>query len=200
MPACDRVIAVNTPTTYRWISALSSPWNSQTKTLASTVSDSTPFENTSRSPRFRNCDGMNRSRARIDARRGKSWYAVFAARTRIAAVSAWRIQNGPVRPNTVSPICDSTDRVSATCSFTRTSSIRARSVMPRNMGMLIAPMSASVVAAFLYCGGLERQIGRSRLGALVEASDETEDQRHEHHRHEAVGRQREQRSGLAHTT
>ena len=32
--------------------------------------------------------GMNRSRARIEASRGKSWYAVFAARTRIAAVNA----------------------------------------------------------------------------------------------------------------
>ena len=46
----------------------------------------TPFENTRRSPRLRNWLGMNWSRARIDDRRGKSWNAVFAARTRIPAV------------------------------------------------------------------------------------------------------------------
>ncbi len=46
----------------------------------------TPFEKTSRSPRFMNWRGMKRSRARIDDRRGKSWYAVFAARIRIEAV------------------------------------------------------------------------------------------------------------------
>ena len=50
------------------------------------ASTTMPFEKTSRSPRFMNWLGMNRSRARIDERRGKSWYAVFAARMRIAAV------------------------------------------------------------------------------------------------------------------
>ena len=49
----------------------------------------TPFEKTSRSPRLANWRGMNRSRARIDDRRGKSWYDVFAARIRIAAVKNW---------------------------------------------------------------------------------------------------------------
>ena len=54
--------------------------------IATSDSTRTPFENTSRSPRLRNCEGMNRSRARIDDSRGKSWNAVFAARTRIPAV------------------------------------------------------------------------------------------------------------------
>ena len=54
--------------------------------LANNASPITPFEKTSRSPRFMNWRGMNRSRARIADRRGKSWYAVFAARMRIEAV------------------------------------------------------------------------------------------------------------------
>ena len=37
-----------------------------------------------------NCDGMNRSRARIDERRGKSWNAVLAARIRMPAVKNCR--------------------------------------------------------------------------------------------------------------
>ena len=37
------------------------------------ASTAMPFENTSRSPRLRNCEGMNPSRARIEASRGKSW-------------------------------------------------------------------------------------------------------------------------------
>jgi hypothetical protein len=32
-----------------------------------------PFENTNRSPRFLNCEAMNRSRARIAESLGKSW-------------------------------------------------------------------------------------------------------------------------------
>ena len=48
-----------------------------------------PFENTNRSPRFANCRGKNRSRASKLDSRGKSAKAVFAARTRIAAVAAW---------------------------------------------------------------------------------------------------------------
>ena len=60
--------------------------NTQTAARARPASTATPLENTSRSPRLRNCEGMNRSRARIDASRGKSWYAVFAARIRISAV------------------------------------------------------------------------------------------------------------------
>ena len=47
----------------------------------------TPFEKTRRSPRFSNWRGRKRSRARIEESRGKSWYEVFAARTRIAAVN-----------------------------------------------------------------------------------------------------------------
>jgi hypothetical protein len=48
---------------------------------------STPL-NASLSPWFMNWRGRNRSRANIDASRGKSAYAVLAARTRIAIVPA----------------------------------------------------------------------------------------------------------------
>gem|GEM_PF-4855302 len=48
-----------------------------------------PKEKASRSPRCANCRGMNRSTARIDARRGKPEKLVFAARTRMIAVAAW---------------------------------------------------------------------------------------------------------------
>jgi hypothetical protein len=77
---------------------------------------------------------------------------VFAASTRIPAVKPWSSQNGPERPKIVSPIWDRTDRVPAISSFTRTSSIRARNVIPRNMGMLSTPISARVVAALRACG------------------------------------------------
>ena len=38
----------------------------------------------------------------------KSWYAVFAASTRIAAVATWRIQKPIPPPNVARPICEST--------------------------------------------------------------------------------------------
>ena len=47
-----------------------------------------PFEKTSRSPRFMNCRGTNPSRASSAASRGKPWYDVFAASTRMASVNA----------------------------------------------------------------------------------------------------------------
>ena len=48
-----------------------------------------PFENASRSPRFANWRGMNRSRARNEASRGKSAKLVLAARIRISMVTPW---------------------------------------------------------------------------------------------------------------
>ena len=111
-----------------------------------------PFENTSRSPRLRNCEGMNPSRARIEASRGKSWYAVFAARMRIRAVNVCSTTNMTPSPNTVSPICASTDVDAAMCSSVRTFSSAAKPEIPRNIGMLMAPISSSVVAAFFDCG------------------------------------------------
>jgi hypothetical protein len=48
-----------------------------------------PFENARRSPRFANWRGMNRSRARNDASRGKSAKLVLAAKTRISIVTPW---------------------------------------------------------------------------------------------------------------
>ncbi len=89
MPVCDSVNEVNTPTTYSWISRLRSASNTRIRRPANAPRTMTPFENTRRSPRLANWRGMNRSRARIDERRGKSWYDVFAARTRIAVVKNW---------------------------------------------------------------------------------------------------------------
>ena len=43
--------------------------NAYTRRLAATDRMMIPFEKTSRSPRLRNCDGMNRSRARIEESR-----------------------------------------------------------------------------------------------------------------------------------
>ena len=47
-------------------------WNTMIKRIETMASPMTPFEKTSRSPRFWNCLGMNPSRARIDDSRGKS--------------------------------------------------------------------------------------------------------------------------------
>jgi hypothetical protein len=56
--------------------------------LSSTLSTTMPLEKASRSPRFMNCRGRYRSRATIEASRGKSAYAVLAASTRISIVAA----------------------------------------------------------------------------------------------------------------
>ena len=89
IPDCDRVNEVNTPTTYSWIRRSRLAWNTQIRIDAMMASTITPFENTSRSPRFSNCRGRKRSRARIEESRGKSWKEVLAARTRMAAVKTW---------------------------------------------------------------------------------------------------------------
>ena len=47
-----------------------------------------PFENARRSPWLASCRGRNLSLAMIEARRGKSENAVFAASTRIIVVAA----------------------------------------------------------------------------------------------------------------
>ena len=52
MPACDSVNDTNTPTAYSGISALVLPPKTAISTPAISASTSTPFENTSRSPRF----------------------------------------------------------------------------------------------------------------------------------------------------
>ena len=62
--------------------------NIQISSDASTVRTRTPFEKTSRSPRFVNCRGAKRSRASRAESRGKPWNDVFAARIRTASVSA----------------------------------------------------------------------------------------------------------------
>ena len=59
------------------------------RTAANTPRITIPLLKTSLSPRFPNCLGINRSRARKEARRGKSAKAVLAANTRTAAVNIW---------------------------------------------------------------------------------------------------------------
>ena len=57
MPACDSVNDRNTPTAYSGISALVLPPNAMISAPAVVASTSTPFENTSRSPRLASCLG-----------------------------------------------------------------------------------------------------------------------------------------------
>ncbi len=108
-----------------------------------------PFEKTSRSPRFVNCRGKKRSRARRAARRGKPWYDVFAASTSTPRVRIWTTQNRkPLHEpagNTPRAISDRTEGEPPTfgwaCIFT------ASQETPRNMITAIVPRTASVVAA-----------------------------------------------------
>ena len=95
---------------------------------------------------------MNPSRARIEESLGKSWNAVLAARIRMPAVNTCsRIHMNPP-PKIVEPTWESTEFDCAMCSSTRTCSSWVITVMPRNMVTAIAPMIASVDAAFLACG------------------------------------------------
>ena len=73
IPSCESENAVNTLTTFSWIRRVRFASNATIRALAATARITTPFENTNRSPRLRNCEGMNRSRARIAGSRGKSW-------------------------------------------------------------------------------------------------------------------------------
>ena len=66
-----------------------SPRNPTISTAAKTDRTMMPFENARRSPWFMNWRGRYRSRETMDARRGKSAYAVFAASTRMSMVAAW---------------------------------------------------------------------------------------------------------------
>ena len=71
-----------------------------------------PFENASRSPWFMNWRGRKRSRATIDASRGKSAYAVFAASTRISIVAACSSSRAMLRPPKIArPSCETPDSV-----------------------------------------------------------------------------------------
>ena len=74
------------------MSAFVTPPNTMMSAPAVAARTTTPFENTSRSPRLANCFGRNPSAAMIDERRGKSAYAVLAASVRIAAVANCRIR------------------------------------------------------------------------------------------------------------
>ena len=72
MPACDSVKDTNTPIMYRGISACVSPRKTISRIAAKMLSPTMPFEKARRSPWFMNWRGTYRSRARIDASRGKS--------------------------------------------------------------------------------------------------------------------------------
>ena len=82
--------AVNTPIAYSGISASTRPRNATTTTIAIAASATIPELNARRSPRKANWRGMNPSRARIEASRGKSAKLVWAARTRIPIVEKIR--------------------------------------------------------------------------------------------------------------
>jgi hypothetical protein len=72
MPDWLRVKPVNTPTAYSGMSWEMSPWKATISADAATARNNTPFENTSRVPRLKNCRGRKPSLAMIEARRGKS--------------------------------------------------------------------------------------------------------------------------------
>ena len=90
MPSWDSVKDMKTPTAYSGISAVVMPPKAMISSDEAPARTRTPLENTSRSPRFASWRGRNPSRAMIDESRGKSAYAVLAARVRIAAVAIWR--------------------------------------------------------------------------------------------------------------
>ena len=111
-----------------------------------------PFEYTSRSPRFANWRGKNRSRASSAPSRGKPWNEVFAARTRIANVVIWTTQN--MNPNAV-PVgkvarasCDTTEAVS----LGRACILTVSHDTPRKKVIAMTPRANSVLAAFFACG------------------------------------------------
>ena len=58
IPVCESVNDVNTPTTYIWISLLRFASNATITRIEPSASPITPFEKTSRSPRFMNWRGM----------------------------------------------------------------------------------------------------------------------------------------------
>jgi hypothetical protein len=87
-----RVKEVKTPMAYSGMRAVVTPPKAMMRPDAATARKTTPLENTRRSPRLVNCRGRKPSRAMNDDRRGKSAYAVLAARTRMAAVANCRTQ------------------------------------------------------------------------------------------------------------
>ena len=123
-----------------------------------------PLENTSRSPRRANWRGRKPSSAKMEARMGKPLKAVFAARTRIAAVKPWTgeepdrvgaehgagdlgdhgplVRSRPARRSAAIGSC-------ATCTF----AIRASAVIPTNITMVSPPMIARVAPR---CGSWAR--------------------------------------------
>ena len=90
IPACDSVIEVNTPMAYNGMRASTRPPNAARTTIERTARATMPVLNASRSPRNANRLGMNPSRARSDASRGKSANEVLAARTRMPMVESCR--------------------------------------------------------------------------------------------------------------
>ncbi len=73
IPVWLRVNDVKTPTTYSWMSRLTSASKRAMSSAAPRARVTTPLEKTSRSPRLRYWRGIIRWAARIAESRGKSW-------------------------------------------------------------------------------------------------------------------------------
>ena len=113
IPACDSVNAVNTPMAYSGMSASTRPPNATATRMARAASATIPALNASRSPRYANRRGMNPSRARIEASRGKSAKLVLRREHEDPhRREDQHVVQRPV-PNTARPICDRTDSWSA---------------------------------------------------------------------------------------
>ena len=74
---------------YSWISRVGDAWKTTMSRMAKPDSSKIPLLNASRSPRVCNWRGRYPSRDRIEASTGKPLNAVFAASTRISAVTNW---------------------------------------------------------------------------------------------------------------
>src|SRR6266511_4490178 len=100
-----------------------------------------------------NWRGKNRSRASTAPSRGKPWYEVLAARTRIAKVNPWtaKYMNEVHEDdgNTARAISETTE----TLVLGRACMCTARYETPMNSVIAIPPMKSRVRAAFLPGGG-----------------------------------------------
>ena len=85
IPAWERVMATNTPTAYRGMSALVRPPNTASSAPAASASASVPLLNARRSPSRKDAPGACPFRAMNDSRRGKPLNAVLAATSSTSA-------------------------------------------------------------------------------------------------------------------
>ncbi len=150
MPACDRVKAVKTPIAYRGIRASTRPPKATATRMARIARATIPALKARRSPRYAKPRGMNPSRARIEASRGKSAKLVWAASTRIPIVEMRRMYQASPWPKVARPICERTDSVwDGTAPATL-----ARKEIPRKTKPRITAIATIVAWAFFHSGGL----------------------------------------------